>query len=160
MPCIRQLCSRLSSSVTNLVKIEKAASSNQSQYDMTDKVNRNTELQETNHSPWAQSVAAVLDALNVEAEQGLAGKTVRRRRKEYGKNRLRHTARRSAWQILYEQFKSLVVLLLIVAAVISLAFGEWIDAALLSHRLADVRIIDRHNSSLYLCHFEALSGRR
>ncbi len=96
---------------------------------MTDKVNQNTELQETNHSPWAQPAQAVLDALDVEAEQGLARETVRRRRKEYGKNRLRHTARRSAWQILYEQFKSLVVLLLIVAAGISLAFGEWIDAA-------------------------------
>ncbi len=77
--------------------------------------------------PWAKSAEEVLEALDASAEQGLASDEVEERREEYGWNRLRSAERRSVWQILLEQFKSLIVLLLAVAAVLSFAFGDFVE---------------------------------
>lgn len=78
--------------------------------------------------PWMHSPQEIVDTLAVSAQQGLAEAEVERRRQQYGPNRLRQSQRRSAWQILRDQFKSLVVLLLVVAAVVALIFGEWVDS--------------------------------
>jgi Ca2+-transporting ATPase len=77
--------------------------------------------------PWADSAQAIAKDLDV-TNMGLDEVEVKRRRKQYGSNRLRQAKKRSPWQILLDQFKSLVVLLLIVAAGIALAFGEWVDS--------------------------------
>lgn len=77
--------------------------------------------------PWTQSRQEILQALGVSEDQGLDATTVKNRQQRYGPNRLRQAERRSAWDILIEQFKSLVVLLLVAAAGVSFAFGEWID---------------------------------
>lgn len=78
--------------------------------------------------PWARSPQENLRALEVDASKGLDEATVASRRRKYGPNRLRQAQRRSAWRILLEQFKSLVVLLLVAAAGVSFVFGELIDA--------------------------------
>ncbi len=77
--------------------------------------------------PWAKSVDGLLQTLDVEEETGLSASEVERHREHYGENRLRDTETRSAWQILLEQFKSLIVALLAVAAVLSFAFGDWVE---------------------------------
>jgi Ca2+-transporting ATPase len=77
--------------------------------------------------PWTKSAEEVLGELDVSAEQGLSSSEVEKRREEHGWNRLSSAERRSVWQILLEQFKSLIVLLLVVAAVLSFAFGDWIE---------------------------------
>jgi Ca2+-transporting ATPase len=77
--------------------------------------------------PWSRSWQEVLEALDVSAESGLAAAEINRRRKQYGPNRLRHAESRSAWLILADQFKSLIVMLLVAAAALSFAFGEWVD---------------------------------
>jgi Ca2+-transporting ATPase len=66
-------------------------------------------------NPWTHSWQEALKALNVSADKGLAASEVRRRRRRCGSNRLRDIQSKSAWQILVEQFKSLIVLLLVVA---------------------------------------------
>jgi Ca2+-transporting ATPase len=76
---------------------------------------------------WTKSAEEVLEALDVSVEQGLASDEAEKRREEYGWNRLRSAERRSVWQILLEQFKSLIVLLLAVAAVLSFAFGDFVE---------------------------------
>jgi Ca2+-transporting ATPase len=63
----------------------------------------------------------------VAVDQGLSQAEVRRRRDLHGPNRLREVNRRSAWRILGDQFQSLIVLLLAVAATLSYAFGEWLE---------------------------------
>lgn len=50
----------------------------------------------------------------------------------YGPNVLRQVEPKSIWKILAHQFKSLIVILLAVAAIVSLAFSEWIDALAIS----------------------------
>jgi Ca2+-transporting ATPase len=65
--------------------------------------------------------------LDVSVDQGLSATEVKERRERYGRNRLRDTETRSAWDILIEQFKSVIVALLATAAVLSFAFGEVIE---------------------------------
>ena len=77
--------------------------------------------------PWTKSADTVLETLDVDAGQGLPASEVEQRRSRYGENSLRDTETRSAWQILLEQFKSLIVGLLAVAAALSFAFGDWVE---------------------------------
>jgi len=77
--------------------------------------------------PWARPVDDVLEAQDVSVEKGLEPEEVRRRRQRYGRNRLRSAETRRAWDILIEQFKSVIVGLLAVAAVVSFAFGELVE---------------------------------
>ncbi len=78
---------------------------------------------------WARPAQEIVQELEVSPEEGLSGAEVGRRRKRHGHNRLRQAQSRSAWQILIEQFKSLVVILLVVAALASFIFGEWVEGA-------------------------------
>ncbi|MBN1458894.1 MAG: cation-transporting P-type ATPase [Armatimonadetes bacterium] len=77
--------------------------------------------------PWASEVAEVLRELETSPESGLSPHEVRRRRHRYGANCLPQAARRSAWAILLEQFKTLVVLLLVAAGAVSFAFGQQLE---------------------------------
>ena len=92
----------------------------------------NENAQDQTHSanggaPWARSSQEVIEGLNVSVDQGLSAAEVKERRERYGRNRLRDTETRSAWDILIEQFKSVIVALLATAAVLSFAFGELIE---------------------------------
>ena len=78
---------------------------------------------------WAKTANDALRELGVSREKGLDGEQVAERLRRYGRNRLREMKRRTAWQILIDQFKSLVVGLLAAAAILSLVMQEWIDAA-------------------------------
>ena len=73
--------------------------------------------------PWEDT----LKDLNVSADNGLSTAEVSRRLKQYGPNRLREVMRKSASLILLNQFKSLIVLLLAVAALLSFAFKSWVE---------------------------------
>jgi Ca2+-transporting ATPase len=78
--------------------------------------------------PWAKAVDDVLDELDVTPPEGLDSARVRQRRERCGPNRLREAKKTPAWRIMLEQFKSLVVVLLAVAALVSLAFCETTEA--------------------------------
>ncbi len=80
---------------------------------------------ETYHS---RSVEDVLDAMDVSPEQGLSEEEVRRRLARYGRNKLREAKRRSPWRILLDQFKSVVILVLVVAGFVAVLFGQWPEA--------------------------------
>lgn len=65
---------------------------------------------------------------NVDEETGLSATEVENRRAQYGLNKLREHKKKSAFIILINQFKSVVMLLLFIASGVSFAFKEWIDA--------------------------------
>jgi len=79
------------------------------------------------NQPWANDSHKLAKDLCVAPEHGLDKAEVQSRQSQFGLNRLREAERRSAWEILLEQFKSLVVLLLVAAAAVSFVFGEWIE---------------------------------
>ena len=75
-------------------------------------------------SPWSRPVEEVLSEFRVDTESGLSRSEVRQRKKRFGPNRLREARRRSGWRILVDQFKSVVLVVLLVAAVLAFAVGE------------------------------------
>jgi Ca2+-transporting ATPase len=76
---------------------------------------------------WGKPVEAVLASLDVTTNKGLSATAVKKRRQQFGRNRLRQVERTSIWAIVSEQFRSLIVLMLVVAAGISFIFSEWVD---------------------------------
>ncbi|KPK43156.1 MAG: ATPase [Phycisphaerae bacterium SG8_4] len=78
-------------------------------------------------APWAHSSEVILDQCGVIREKGLDKRRVRSLLKQYGPNRLREAEKKSIAKMLLNQVKSLIVILLAVAAVLSCAFGEWMD---------------------------------
>jgi len=69
----------------------------------------------------------VLHEMGVDAEQGLNSSQVERQREKYGWNRLQEAKTRGAGAIFIDQFKSPIIALLAVAAVLAFAFQEWIE---------------------------------
>ena len=78
-------------------------------------------------TPWARPADDVLRELDVEFERGISESEAARRLARYGPNRLIAHAAKSAWRILRDQFASLIVLLLGVAAVVAFAFDENVE---------------------------------
>lgn len=78
-------------------------------------------------NPWTRSSQDVLKGLDVSAAKGLTSAEVRSRRKRFGLNRLQEAKRKTVWAILAEQFKSLIVLLLGAATILSFSFGDWLE---------------------------------
>ena len=66
----------------------------------------------------------VLSSVKSDRQQGLSGAEAERRLEQYGPNALSEGKKKSVLQVFLEQFKDLMVMILIVAALISLATGE------------------------------------
>ncbi|MEH2248873.1 cation-translocating P-type ATPase [Nostoc sp.] len=64
-------------------------------------------------------VNKALDLLDSNADSGLTSQDIQQRLQKYGPNELEETAGRSAWEILLDQFKNIMLLMLIGVALIS-----------------------------------------
>ncbi len=69
-----------------------------------------------------------LKKLDVQPDRGLGAEEASRRIEQYGRNELQEQPRPGFLQRLLNQFKDLVVLLLIGAAIVSAVFGDWYEA--------------------------------
>ncbi len=74
---------------------------------------------------FAMSAAEVLAQLEVDQQKGLTGQQVRRRREQYGRNELQEETRPNPWLIMFNQFRSIVILILLAAAAFALATARW-----------------------------------
>src|SRR3990172_5800838 len=80
-------------------------------------------------TPWHQySAEAVLRELRTDAASGLSEAEEARRLAQHGRNELAGDGTKSAWLILLDQLKALMVVILIVAAVVSALLGDQHDA--------------------------------
>jgi Ca2+-transporting ATPase len=70
----------------------------------------------------------VLNKLQTHIQQGLSSEEAARRLKEYGPNQLTEKPRPGFFRLVLDQLNNFVVILLIVAAGVSLVLGETIDA--------------------------------
>ncbi len=75
----------------------------------------------------AQSTETLAKALGTSFDRGLSPVEAERRLAQIGPNQLAHQPPESAWIRLARQFSSLVIWILIAAAIIAGAMGEWID---------------------------------
>ncbi len=74
---------------------------------------------------------AVLKILQTDAQQGLTTEEAQRRLSRYGYNELQEKPPVSFWSLLWEQLTGFVVIILLVAAAISMAMGDWIEASVI-----------------------------
>ena len=77
---------------------------------------------------YALSAEEVLHELDTTPVKGLTESEVERRQQIHGPNQLREKPRATFLQLVMAQLKSFVVILLIVASVISMILGEWVDS--------------------------------
>lgn len=78
--------------------------------------------------PWTKSAEEIIEVLDTSISEGLNDRQVKTKIKKYGKNKLHETEPKSAWNILIDQFKSLIIVLLLTALGLSLFFGQKIEA--------------------------------
>ena len=78
-------------------------------------------------NPWSHSSEEVANSLNVHSDKGLSDEEVKKRQNIYGYNKLREHKRKSLLAILWDQLKSLIVLLLVVAAIVSFLYHEMLE---------------------------------
>ncbi len=77
---------------------------------------------------YSQPVEAVLRQLNTDSDRGLASEEAALRLDKHGLNELKSAGRISAWAILVEQFKNVLVIILLIATALSAFLGEGVDA--------------------------------
>ena len=75
-----------------------------------------------------KSISQILEEFNVIPESGLSSDEVELRRKEFGPNELVEQKTRSIFKILWAQFTETMVLILIIAAIVSLFLQHWLEA--------------------------------
>lgn len=71
----------------------------------------------------------VLHQLSTQTQQGLSVSEAARRLKEQGANELPEELNEGPWQLLWKQFTDIMVVILIVAALLSVALGEYREAS-------------------------------
>jgi len=80
-------------------------------------------------APWALAAADVVERLRVTPETGLELREVSERLRTHGPNALEQVKKTAWWEVLLRQFRSLIVILLAVAAGVSFIFGDWLEGA-------------------------------
>jgi len=78
--------------------------------------------------PWTQTPHDVCTALATDAHTGLTATEAARRLQEQGLNQLTEARGKSPWRLFAEQFKGVVIWVLVAAAVLSGVMGELVDA--------------------------------
>ncbi len=76
----------------------------------------------------SKSIDAVVSGLNTHLDQGLTHQDARERLAKFGPNELTEQPQPGFLALLWDQFNNYLVIILIIAALISLALGEYIDS--------------------------------
>jgi P-type Ca2+ transporter type 2C len=71
-----------------------------------------------------RSIEAVLDVFHVEPDLGLSDAQVKDARHDAGPNKLRQAEVQSRWKLFFAQFRSVVILVLMIAGITAFAFGQ------------------------------------
>lgn len=77
--------------------------------------------------PYLKSATEIIAALDIDPDQGLSSQEAKRRLKSYGYNALEKIEAESPLRILLNQFKSILILLLVAAVCVSYLFSEWLE---------------------------------
>ncbi|MFN2188992.1 MAG: cation-translocating P-type ATPase, partial [Candidatus Promineifilaceae bacterium] len=80
---------------------------------------------------YKQEIENVIGELGTDAELGLSSEEAERRLLEHGPNELIDRGTKNPWLILLRQFTEFLVIILILAAIVSMALEEWIDAVVI-----------------------------
>ena len=98
---------------------------------------------------YQKSFKEVQQALGV-SDNGLSQKDVIKRQTRYGRNEIIGEKRQSVWGILFDQFKDLLVIILICAGIISAISGEFESTLVILCRKA----VSCNKSSMYYWRYD------
>ena len=73
-------------------------------------------------------IEQLVAAFETHLEQGLAQQEARDRLAKHGANELSERPRPGFWSLLWDQFNNYLVIILVIAAIVSLLLGEWVDS--------------------------------
>ena len=76
---------------------------------------------------YRNQIEEVVKAFETNLKQGLDQNTLAKMKEKYGKNKLREAAGVSFWQILFNQLKDLIIIILITAAVLAFLIGDSLE---------------------------------
>jgi P-type Ca2+ transporter type 2C len=79
----------------------------------------------------SMDVDGVLKELQVDPHRGLAAEEVQSRLRERGPNELTQEEKASPWALFFNQFKNILIAILIIATVLSALLGEYVDAIII-----------------------------
>jgi magnesium-transporting ATPase (P-type) len=92
---------------------------------------RSTALPELNR-PWHTAPAEdALDLLSSDAQRGLSEAEARRRLEHYGPNRVETSDETPWWRVLLHQFLDPLIYILLIAALVTFVFDEYVDMAVI-----------------------------
>lgn len=77
---------------------------------------------------YQKKLQEVIDELETSKTEGLSDQEVSKRLETYGENKLQESDSKSKWEILLDNLNNIIVYLLAVAAIISIAMGDWVEA--------------------------------
>jgi Ca2+-transporting ATPase len=98
--------------------------------------NDNTQGNKENSSWYQQSVASVIEALETNEHDGVAADSIPTRQDQYGTNTMPENQATGFFGRLFKQFANPLVLILLVAGLVTLAVGHFIDSAVIFVALA------------------------
>lgn len=84
-------------------------------------------LTDINRYPWSNKPEVILEKLRVKSGEGLSQAEASQRLSKFGPNQLREHKTKHIGQVLLDQFKSLIILLLVAAAGVSFWYGEILE---------------------------------
>lgn len=73
----------------------------------------------------------IIDELSVDPAYGLKSDEVSKRLEIYGENRLKEGKTKTFWELFYDQFKSILIAILLAAAVLSIFIGEFTEGVVI-----------------------------
>ena len=97
-----------------------------------DNIKRTAPSQDVTAQAFAMEAGQLINLLVVDPDSVLSQTQVSSRIEKYGLNELEKTQTRSAWPILIEQLRGIVIYILIAAACVSFLFGEKKDGIAIS----------------------------
>lgn len=83
-------------------------------------------------SPWHSiETAKIIKDLDTDHHHGLSEEEARRRLEKYGYNELKKEEKTSSFTLFINQFKNILIIILLIAIVLSALVGEVVDAAII-----------------------------
>src|SRR3989338_11258939 len=80
---------------------------------------------------WGQEVSEVAANLGSDIERGLSEEEAKKRVVAFGSNRFRSGKGPSVFSIFFRQFQSPLIIILVIAAMVTVVIGEWDDASII-----------------------------
>jgi len=90
------------------------------------------ELKEKKINWYTRTVKDVTQYFNVDSSKGLSSKEVKARLEKFGPNQLKESKGRTVWDMFFDQFKEVLVLILLISVIISIFLGEAGDAIVIA----------------------------